>query len=470
MSDIDWRRNAVLMPAICGADGEPAAMAFVDLQHDVKRSDIDLAHREGYVSVEHLKRYTTSGMAADQGKTSNVNALVRMAELRGVSIPEAGTTTFRPPFTPISFGAIVGREVGRHFRPTRQSPIHDWHAANGAKFIDAGIWQRPWYYPKAGEGQREAYIREAQHVRAAVGLVDVSSLGKIAVQGPDAAEFLDRVYANAFKSLKVGRLRYGVMLRDDGFVLDDGATARLSEYEFAMSTTTANAGKVLTQLEHLLQTAWTSLKVQVTSVSDQWAAIAVAGPQARRLLEAARSGADLSAEALPNMALTYAEIDGAPVRIHRMSYSGELAYEVYVPAGFGHLVWEALMRAGKPFGVAPYGTEAMGALRIEKGHVAGGELDGRTTMKDLALDRFASTKKQFIGSVLCKRPVLEDPARLSLVGIEVIDHVTPIKPGSLLFLESGAATGHGEGHVTSVTYSSALGGHIGLALLSRGQA
>ena len=467
--DDGWRRDAVVLSAICTESGEAVSPAFVDLQHDVKRSDIALAHREGYVSVEHLKRYTTSGMANDQGKTSNVNILARLAELRGTAIGDVGTTMFRPPFTPIPFGTIVGRELGRHFRPIRLSAMHDWHTDNGAVFVDAGPWRRPCYYPEPGEGQREAYIREARHVRQAVGLVDVSTLGKIAVQGPDAAELIERVYCNAFGSLKVGRLRYGVMLRDDGFVLDDGATARLSETEFVMSTTTTNAGRVLAQLEHLLQTAWSSLKVQVTSVTDQWAAIAVAGPRSRELLKVACGGADLSAAALPNMALTGAEIAGAPVRIHRMSYSGELAYEVYIPSGFGHLVWEALLRAGEPFGVAPYGTEAMGALRVEKGHVAGGELDGRTTLKDLALERFASRRKPFIGAVLRKRPVLEDPARPSLVGWVVVDAVTPIKSGSLLFPASGEVAGHGEGHVTSVTYSPELGGHIGLALLAHGQ-
>jgi len=471
LADGGWLRDAANVAALTAADGKAAPMAFVDLQHDVKTSDIALAHREGYVSVEHMKRYTTTGMATDQGKTSNLNALAGMAQLRKRSIPQVGTTTFRPPFTPIAFGAIVGNETGRHFRPTRLSPMHDWHAAHGAEFIDAGLWSRAWYYPKAGEGQREAYIREAAHVRSAVGIVDVSSLGKIAVQGPDAAEFLDRVYTNAFKALKVGRLRYGVMLRDDGFVLDDGTTARLSETEFVMSTTTANAGKVLADLERLLQTAWRSLRVQLTSVSDQWAAIAVAGPRSRALLETGcGNSCDVSSAALPNMALAHAQIAGAPVRIHRMSYSGELAYELYTPAGFGQAVWEALMRAGAEFDVLPYGTEAMGALRIEKGHVAGGELDGRTTMKDLALERFASSKKPFIGNVLRKRPVLEDAARPSLVGLAAIDRAASIKSGSLLFPEGVPVAGHGEGHVTSTTFSPTLGGHIGLALLARGQA
>jgi methylglutamate dehydrogenase subunit C len=471
LADDGWYRDGLLISAVRAADGEIPPKSFVDVQHDVKSTDIELAYREGYVSVEHLKRYTTNGMATDQGKTSNINALARMAELQGASIPAVGTTTFRPPYTPIAFGAIVGREQGRHFRPTRYSPIHAWHAARGAVFIDAGAWSRPRYYPvSAGEDVQAAYVREARHVRAAVGLVDVSPLGKISVQGPDAATFLDRVYTNMFSTLKVGRLRYGVMLRDDGFVLDDGTTARLSETEFFMSTTTVNAGKILARLELLLQTAWTDLEVQVTSVSDQWATIAVSGPKSRQVLQAACAGADLSAQALPIMAFACATIGGVPVRIHRMSYSGELAFEVYIPARFGHAAWAELMRVGDPFGVAPYGTEAMGALRIEKGHVAGGELDGRTTLKDLALERFASAKKQFAGSVLRKRPVLEDPARPSLVGLSVIDKTTPIKAGSLLFSATGEVAGHGEGYVASTTFSPTLGGYVALALLARGQA
>jgi heterotetrameric sarcosine oxidase alpha subunit len=469
VDDAGWCRDAALVSAICAAGGDAVAPAFVDLQHDVKRSDLALAHREGYVSVEHLKRYTTAGMANDQGKTANVNVLGRLAELNGVAMGEVGTTTFRPPFTPISFGAIAGGETGKHFRPTRLTSLDEWHVARGAPFVDAGLWRRPSCYPQPGESVADAALREARQVREAVGIVDVSTLGKIAVQGPDAAELLDRVYINAFRSLKVGRLRYGVMLRDDGFVYDDGATARLAETEFVMSTTTTNAARVLGQLEHLLQTAWTSLRVQVTSVTDQWAAIAVAGPQSRALLQAACPGADFSTAALPNMALTYGEIAGAPVRIHRMSYSGELAYEVFIPAGFGQAVWEALLAAGAAFGVVPYGTEAMGTLRIEKGHVAGGELDGRTTLKDLALERFASVRKPFIGAVLRRRPVLEDPARPSLVGLQPVDPAKPIRPGALLFPEGGEIAGHGEGHVTSVTFSPAVGSHIGLALLARGQ-
>lgn len=461
-----WGRDLKPVTVITKADGSTPGKAFVDFQHDVKLADIDQAHLEGYVSVEHLKRYTTSGMAADQGKTSNLNALARMASLRGMDIPNVGTTTFRPPYTPVSIGALVGHDHGLHFRPIRLSTIHDWHLENGAEMIEAGAWLRPWYYPANGENLRDAYIREAAHVREHVGIVDVSTLGKIAVQGPDAAEFLNRVYVNGFKTLPIGRLRYGVMLREDGFVLDDGATARLGENDYFMSTTTANAAKVLAQAELLLQTAWRDLRVHVTTITDQWAAIAIAGPKSRGVLTDL-SGADLGRETLPNNHFTYVSIAGVPCRLHRMSYSGELAYEIYAPAKSGRKVWDALVKAGAPYNLRPYGTEAMGALRIEKGHVAGAEIEGRTTMKDLGLEGFASTKKPFIGSVLRKRPLLQDPARPSLVGLEIIGE-TGAKAGSLLFSRNIPAKGHGEGWVSSTTYSPALKKNIALALLSRG--
>lgn len=461
-----WGRDLMPVAVITKADGSTPGKAFVDFQHDVKLADIDQAHLEGYVSVEHLKRYTTSGMAADQGKTSNLNALARMAALRGLDIPSVGTTTFRPPYTPVAIGAIVGHEHGLHFRPIRLSTIHDWHEENGAQMIEAGAWHRPWYYPAKGESLRDAYIREAAHVREHVGIVDVSTLGKIAVQGPDAAEFLDRVYVNGFKTLAIGRLRYGVMLREDGFVMDDGATARLGETDYFLSTTTVNAGKVLAMAEHLLQTAWRDLRVHVTTITDQWAAIALAGPKSRSLLTDL-TGADLSREALPNNHFTHVTIAGVPCRLHRMSYSGELAYEIYIPAKSGRRVWDALIRAGGHHDLKPYGTEAMGALRIEKGHVAGAEIEGRTTLKDLGLEGFASGKKPFIGCVLRKRLVLDDPKRPSLVGLEIVGD-TGAKAGSLLFAANAPARGHGEGWVSSTTYSPTLKKNIALALLSQG--
>ena len=304
-------------------------------------------------------------------------------------------------------------------------------------------------------------------MREHVGMVDVSTLGKIAVQGPDAAEFLNRIYVNGWKTLPVGRLRYGIMLREDGFVMDDGATARVGEHDYFMTTTTTNAAKVLAHAEFLLQTAWPELRVHVTSVTDQWAAIAVAGPKSRDLIKAASHGADLGPSGLPPNHLTTARIAQTPVRIHRLSYSGELAYEIYIPAHFAPAVWTALEAAGEPFSLIPYGTEAMGALRIEKGHVAGPEIDGRTTLRDLGLEGFASSKKSFVGSVLRTRPALLDPERPILVGL-AIDGDRGASAGSLLYSDGAAREGHGEGWVSSTTYSPALGRNIALALLARG--
>lgn len=466
--DTGWAEDFLPVWAVTDANGKTLGKAFVDILHDVKLTDIDQAYREGYISVEHLKRYTTLGMAPDQGKTSNITALARMAELNGKSISETGTTTFRPPYTPVAIGALVGHEHGAHFAPTRYSPIHNWHVANGAVMTEAGAWMRPWYYPQGNETLREAYIREAAHVRTHVGMVDVSTLGKIAVQGPDAAEFLNRIYVNGWKTLAVGRLRYGVMLREDGFVMDDGATARLGENDYFMSTTTANAAKVLAFSEHLLQTAWKDLAVHVTTVTDQWAAIAVAGPKSREVLQSVVTGADISKDAMPNNHFVLAKIGNTQVRIHRMSYSGELAYEVYIPSGHGQQVWETLIAAGKSFDLKPYGTEAMGALRIEKGHVAGPEIEGRTTLKDLGLEGFASTKKPFVGSVLKNRPILADLEREVLVGLELSGDEGALS-GSLVFSPGDPGQGHGEGWVSSTTYSPALGKNIALALIKNGK-
>ncbi|WP_245502704.1 aminomethyltransferase family protein, partial [Mesorhizobium sp. M1A.F.Ca.IN.020.06.1.1] len=297
--------------------------------------------------------------------------------------------------------------------------------------IDAGMWLRPWYYPAIGENINDAYVREAAHVREHVGIVDVSTLGKIAVQGPDAAEFLNRVYVNGFKTLPVGKLRYGVMLREDGFVFDDGATARLGDDDYFMTTTTANAAKVLARAEYLLQTAWRDLKVHVTSVTDQWAAIAIAGPKSRSVLSDL-TGTDLGNDTLPNNHFTHVKIAGVACRLHRMSYSGELAYELYAPAKRGRTIWETLIAVDASYQLKPYGLEAMGTLRIEKGHIAGSEIEGRTTLKDLGLEGLASGKKPFVGSVLRKRPVLEDAMRPSLVGLEIAGDIGA-RAGSLLY-------------------------------------
>jgi heterotetrameric sarcosine oxidase alpha subunit len=442
--------------------------AFVDLQNDVTLDDVRLAQREGYESVEHLKRYTTLGMGTDQGKTSNLNALALIAELRGASIPAVGTTTFRPPYTPVAIGALAGRAVGAHFKPTRRTPMHDWHVKNGAEMIEVGLWMRPWYYKSAGQTVSEAYIREMELVRKNAGIVDISTLGKIDVQGPDAVELLNRVYVNNWSNLAVGRVRYGVMLRDDGMVLDDGTVSRLDTHRFFMTTSTAQAGEVLSWLEFLLQTAWRDLRAHVTSVTDDFAGMAVSGPKSRAILQSAFPSIDLSNEALAHMGVVEGVWCNIPLRFARLSYSGELAYEVYVPSPQGGFVWERILAAGDSFDLQPYGVECLGALRIEKGHVAGPEIDGRTTLDDLGLSGMASKKKRFVGDVLRQRPAIADPGRRRLVGLECLEPGKRLRGGAILFASGETAAGHGRGHVTSVTYSPTLDRYIALALYEGG--
>ena len=444
-----------------------SAMKFVDIQNDVKSDDIGLAHREGYDSVELLKRYTTLGMATDQGKTANLNAMAIMAGLHRTDIKDVGTTMFRPPYRPVLVGAMAGQTKHEHFRPTRRSPMHDWHERNGAVFAQTNLWVRPWYFPQPGESVRSASIREAAAVRERVGMTDVSSLGKIDVQGPDVAEFLNRVYVNHFDTLKPGKVRYGMMLRLDGIALDDGTTARISENDYFMTTTTAGEATVLTHLEYLLQTAWPDLEVQLTSVTSQWAGIAVAGPRCRSVLANIIHDIDFSNEALPFMGVDHGHLDGIPVRVSRLSFSGEMAYEVYVPAGYGEHVWQAIFDAGQAFGIIPYGTEALNILRTEKGHVAGPELDGRTNLIDLGMGRMASRKKPFVGSAMLQREGMADPARPQLVGLKPVKDGDEFRAGAIL-CEQGQHGGHGLGRVSSIAYSPELAMHIGLGFVSGG--
>ncbi|HWM66055.1 MAG TPA: sarcosine oxidase subunit alpha family protein [Steroidobacteraceae bacterium] len=445
-----------------------SAKAFVDFQNDVTVKDLEIAHQEGYASVEHLKRYTTLGMGTDQGKTSNVNALSIMAGLRGVETHVAGTTTFRPPFTPVAIGALAGRAIGKHFRTTRRSPLHDWHLAHGGEMIEAGPWLRVWWYRWAGATVETAYVEEMRLVRRAVGLSDVSTLGKIDVQGPDSAEFLNRVYVNGFAKLPVGKARYGVMLTDDGVLLDDGTTTRLSETRYFMTTTTAQAGEVMSWLEFLLQTAWSDLRVHVTSITDEWAGIVVAGPKARRALELALPGHDVSDARLPYMGCLEIKVRGVSLRLIRLSFSGELAYEVYIPADYGVSLWEHLLASAAPLGIQPYGLEALASLRIEKGHVAGGELDHRNTLDDLGLGKMASREKAFVGRELRQRPVLQAPDRWSLIGIECLEPGKRLRGGAILFSAGEELKGHGRGYITSVTWSTELEKFIALGLYQGG--
>ncbi|WP_269929709.1 sarcosine oxidase subunit alpha family protein [Aminobacter sp. HY435] len=443
--------------------------AFVDFQHDVTADDVRLAHLEGFVSVEHLKRYTTLGMATDQGKGSNVPGLAIMAEAVGKPIPEVGTTRFRPPYAPVSVGALAAERFG-DLKPERLTPMHDWHLENGATMYSAGLWFRPMIYGEAGETIEQAYVREARTTRETAGIVDVSTLGKIAVQGPDAAEFLDRVYSNVFSTLAVGKARYGLMLREDGLVFDDGTTWRLGEHDFLMTTTTANAGKVMQHLEYFLDVVWPELKVHLTSVTDQWAGAAIGGPKAREILASCVTGTRVDNEVLPFMGIVHGEISGAPVMICRLSFSGEMAFEVYSGAGHGTHVWEALVEAGKPCGMVPYGLEALGTMRIEKGHVTGAEIDGRTSARDLHLGWMLSKKKPFIGSAMMDREGIVAPGRLELVGLISLDN-RPLAGGSHVVMEAYPENPHGSlGHITAACFSPALGKYIALALVSGGKA
>ncbi|MGX1306518.1 heterotetrameric sarcosine oxidase alpha subunit [Amorphus suaedae] len=467
VDDPDAPSGTPSMPVRAIRSPKARGKAFVDFQNDVTVSDVKLAHQEGYRSVEHLKRYTTLGMATDQGKTSNMNALALMAEAERRSIPEVGTTRFRAPYTPVSLGALAGREVGSHYRPVRRTPMHDWHVDHGADMLATGAWMRPRVYRRPGESVTDAYIREARTVREAVGIVDVSTLGKITVQGPDAADFLNRVYVNGFAKLEVGKARYGVMLREDGFVYDDGTTWRLADDDFLMTTTTANAAGVLAKLERHLAIDWPELRVAVASATDQWAGLAIAGPESREVLECVVSDVDLSDAGTPYMGVRLGRVGDAEVLVARLSFSGELAYEVHCGARDGLAVWEAIHDAGQPFGLIAYGTEALGTLRIEKGHVSGPELDGRTTLADLGLGRMASSKKAFVGKALMDRPAMTATDRKVMVGLRPLDD-RPLRTGAHVISETMPEGVTSLGHVTSPTYSPALGHHIALALVSGG--
>ena len=441
---------------------------FVDLQNDVTVADIELAVREGYSSVEHLKRYTTLGMGTDQGRTSNVNGLAVLAATLGTEIPAVGTTTFRPPYSPVALGAIAGREVGVDQSPVRRTPMHDWHAAHGARFVEVGPWMRAQYYLRRGESMMDAINREAFHVRRSVGMVDVSTLGKIEVRGRDAGEFLHRVYINRIRNLRVGRCRYAFMLREDGYVLDDGTCTRIRDDEYYLTTGTGHAAVVMAHLERYAQTVWPDLDVHLTSVTDQWAGAAVAGPRSRDLLAAACDGADITDEALPFMGCMEATVAGAPVRIIRMTFSGERAYEVHCPADYGVHVWEALLAAGEPFEVMPYGTEALSVLRIEKGHVVPNELDGRTIPADFGFDRMEKDE-DFIGRRSLERFRASERKRKSFVGLVSENGKAVPRGGHLVWNPTAPRPMPMLGHVTSNCYSPALQRHIALALMDDGE-
>ncbi|MBW8299464.1 MAG: sarcosine oxidase subunit alpha [Hydrogenophaga sp.] len=446
--------------------------AFVDYQNDVHLKDLGLAVQEGYGHVELAKRYTTNGMATDQGKLSNVNAICLLAEARRISPADVGTTTFRPFYTPVSFGALAGTSHGKDFQPVRKSPLHGWAAKNGATFVETGLWYRSAWFPRAGEtGWRESVDREVLNVRVNAGLCDVSMLGKIEVCGPHAAEFLNRVYCNGFLKLPVGKARYGLMLREDGFIYDDGTTSRLSEDRYFMTTTTAYAAGVMNHLEFCAQALWPELDVRLASVTDQWAQMALAGPKARMILQRIVDE-DISDEAFPYLAAKEVSLFGGRLkgRLFRISFSGELAYELAVPADFGESVADAIMGAGKEHGICAYGIEALAVLRIEKGHVTHNEINGTVVPADLGFAKMVSSAKtDFIGKHMLSREGLTDPDRPQLVGVVPLDPATSFRTGShILAKDAAASLENDQGYVTSSCFSPHLGSTIGLALVKGG--
>ena len=446
--------------------------AWVDFQNDVTVKDIKLAHQENMRPVEHLKRWTTLGMATDQGKTSNVTALAVMAELTGQSMGQTGTTIFRPPYTPVSMSVLGGGDTGPHFRPRRLTPTHDWAQSQGAVFVEVGQWMRAQYFPRAGETTwRETVDREVLATRAGVGICDVTTLGKIDVQGADAAEFLNRIYANAMASLKVGMVRYGLMLREDGFAWDDGTCARLGQTHYVVTTTTANAGTIFRHMEFCRQCLWPDLDVSLISTTDAWAQLSIAGPNARKLLQRVADGFDLSNAGLPFMGCANLTIcGGLRARIFRISFSGELAYELAVPARYGNALMARLIQIGADLGAAPYGTETLGVLRIEKGHAAGNELNGQTTAQMLGMGRMVSTAKDSIGAVLSRRDGMVADRRV-LVGLQPVDPADPVVAGSHLFTQgSPQNTASDQGWITSACFSPHIGSAIGLGYLENGAA
>ncbi len=446
--------------------------AWVDLQNDVTAKDIKLANQEGFKSVEHVKRYTTLGMATDQGKTANVLGIGIMADNMGQTMEETGTTIFRPPYSPVAIGAFAGRRRGMEFYPTRYTPSHKWAVEQGAVFVEVGMWYRSQWFPLPGETHwRESVDREVKQTRASVGICDVTTLGKIDIKGADVSEFLNNVYVNAFAKVPVGKTRYGLMLREDGMVMDDGTTARLSENHFVMTTTTANAVNVYRHLQFCHQCLWPDLDVHMISVTEQFAQYAVAGPNSRKLLQkVVDSDCDISNETFPYMAAGEITVcGGIPARLFRISFSGELAYEIAVQTRYGDSLMRVLMEAGEEFNVVPYGTEALGVMRIEKGHAAGPELNGQTSAYDLGMGGMISGKKDFIGYKLGLREDLLRDDRMQMVGFKPVNSQDLLQAGShLLNLRDKPSTMSDQGWVSSCIYSPILGHYIGIGFIKSG--
>jgi sarcosine oxidase subunit alpha len=443
--------------------------AYVDLHRDATVADLRRAVNAGLSSIEHVKRYTLVGTGADQGRTAKTNASAIAAELLGQEVGDVGTTTARPPVEPVPFAVLAGRARGERFDPVRTTPIHQWHVDHGAVFEDVGQWKRPWFYPQEGEDMDAAVLRECAGARDAVAMMDASTLGKIDVQGPDAAEFLNRLYTNAMDTLKVGRARYFLICRADGMVFDDGVSMRLAEDHFLTTTTTGNAAAVLDWMEEWLQTEWPELRVHLTSVTEQLATVAVVGPRGRDLLAPLVPSVDLSAEAFPFMAVEDVVVGGLAARLARVSFSGELAFEVTVPGYDGLELWKRLWEAGLPHGVTAYGTETMHVLRAEKGYViVGQETDGTVTPLDLGMDWIVSKTKDFVGKRALRRADTSRPDRKQLVGLLPIDPHVRLPEGAQLVDVDAAPPVEMVGHVTSSYQSAALGRTFGLAMVRRG--
>ena len=448
-----------------------ANKSFVDFQNDVTAADIRLSAREGYRSVEHAKRYTTTGMGTDQGKTSNVNALAILGDAVGRNIADVGTTTFRAPYTPVTFGALAGRDLGALMDPVRRTAMFSWHQANGAMWEDVGQWQRPWYYPRHGEDMRAAVNRECLAARHCIGILDASTLGKIDIRGVDAVQFLNRIYTNGWTSLAVGHCRYGLMCTDDGMVFDDGVTVRMADDHFLMHTTSGHAARVLSWLEEWLQTEWPQLQVYCNSVTEQWATASICGRFARELLAEINHDIDLSDDAFPFMSWRAGSVAGIPARVMRVSFTGERSYEINVPADYGLALWTALMNAGARYGITPFGTEAMHVLRAEKGFIiAGQETDGTVTPIDLGMQRMVSKAKDFIGRRSLARADSLRADRKQLVGLLTDDPRVVLPEGAQVVERTLAAPPMPMiGHVTSSYWSANLGHSIALAMINGGR-
>ncbi|MEL6978181.1 MAG: sarcosine oxidase subunit alpha family protein [Pseudomonadota bacterium] len=452
------------------------AKAFVDFQNDVTAKDIRLAVREGMRSIEHVKRYTTTGMATDQGKLSNINGLMIAADALGVAPPEVGLTTFRPPYTPTTFGALAGYHKDALFEPTRKTPIDAWAEAQGAVFEPVSLWRRARYFPQTKasgeiETMNEAVARECAATRTSLGMFDASTLGKIEVAGPDAAEFLNRMYTNPFLKLGVGRCRYGLLLGEDGFIRDDGVIGRLAEDRFHVTTTTGGAARVLNMMEDYLQTEWPDLTVWLTSTTEQWATVALNGPNARRVLEPLVEGLDLSAEALPHMSVAPCRVAGLKARLFRVSFTGELGFEVNVPAADGLALWERLYEAGRAYDLCVYGTETMHVLRAEKGFIiVGQDTDGTVTPQDAGLGwAIGKKKRDFVGKRSLSRPDIVAAGRKQLVGLLTEDPTDVLEEGAQVVADPNQAIPMRMiGHVTSSYWSAALGRSIAMALIEGG--